>query len=236
MLKYAVVDCRISHEEFVSLENMGFKPIKVPISNLLYDAVCGHPDILINIIDSNTIIVHKDMPMDFINLIESLGFKVILSANSLSSAYPKDVILNAVNTENFFMHSIKYTDAALLDLVKNKRKINIKQGYAKCSTALVNEEAVMTSDKNIALELRKIGVDVLLLPPGDIILPGLDYGFIGGTCGLMSKNELAFFGDLNFYTYGKEVKDFLKQHGVEPVFLKSGKLIDRGSLFIINKD
>lgn len=93
----------------------------------------------------------------------------------------------------------------------------------------------MTSDRGIAKELSKIGADVLLLPPGGIILPGLDYGFIGGTCGLISKSKLAFFGDLNFYAYGKEVKDFLKQHGVEPVFLRSGKLFDRGSLLTVNK-
>lgn len=234
-LKYSFVDSRISQEEMTNLENIGIKPIKVPPSDLLYDAVCGHPDILINIIDNNTIVVHRDMPYDFINLLKGAGFEVILSVNSLSSSYPGDIILNAVNTEHFFMHSLKYTDAALLNLVKNKKKLNIKQGYSKCSTALVTENAAMTSDNSISEQLGRIGMDVLLLPPGDILLPGLDYGFIGGTCGLITKNKLAFFGDLNFYAYGHQVENFLRLHGVEPVFLRSGKLIDRGSLLTVNR-
>lgn len=234
-LKYSFVDSRISQEELASLENIGIRPVKVPASDLLYAAVCGHPDILINIIDDNTIVVHRDMPYDFINLLKGAGFEVILSESSLSSSYPGDIILNAVNTKSFFMHCLKHTDAALLNLVKDKKKLNTKQGYSKCSTALVTENAAMTSDKAIAEQLDSIGMDVLLLPPGDILLPGLNYGFIGGTCGLITKNKLAFFGDLNFYAYGQQVENFLRLHGVEPIFLRSGKLIDRGSLFTVNR-
>ena len=55
-------------------------------------------------------------------------------------------------------------------------------------------------------------IDVLLLPPGDIILPGLNYGFIGGGCGLIEEGLLAFYGHLDNYLYRNEVKVFLKKH------------------------
>ena len=53
--------------------------------------------------------------------------------------------------------------------------------------AVVSNKAIITSDKVIAHEAKKVDLDVLLIPPGDIILPGLDYGFIGGCCGLIEK-------------------------------------------------
>ncbi|EOR19788.1 hypothetical protein A500_20195, partial [Clostridium sartagoforme AAU1] len=75
--------------------------------------------------------------------------------------------------------------------------------------------------------------DILLLPPGDIILEGLDYGFIGGSGGLISKDKMAFFGNLKSYMYGEKVLNFLNKYGVSPIYLKDGKLQDRGSLLIL---
>lgn len=92
----------------------------------------------------------------------------------------------------------------------------------------------MTSDMKIGKILKENNIDVLLLPPGDIILPSLDYGFIGGTCGLLDNNTLAFYGDLDMYKYGNEVLSFLRKHNVEPIFLSKSKLIDRGSIFCID--
>ncbi|KGN03543.1 hypothetical protein Z969_00820 [Clostridium novyi A str. 4570] len=232
-MKTLIVDYRISEEEKSSLINLGYKIIACPPSNKLYYAICGHPDILIHIINKKNIIVHKDTPNDFIQLLKTLGMNVILSKNSLDSKYPKDIILNAVNLSNYFVHYLKNTDEVLLNEMKKEKKklINTKQGYTKCSTAIVNDNAIMTSDTTIAKTLKDENIDVLLLPPGDIELPGLDYGFIGGTCGLIENNTLAFYGDLENYIYGKEVLDFLKKHKVEPVFLRKGKLIDRGSIF-----
>jgi hypothetical protein len=122
----------------------------------------------------------------------------------------------------------------LKELVQHKILINVKQGYTKCSTAIISNNAVMTSDKGIAKALSTNGIDVLLLPPGDILLPGLDYGFIGGTCGMIDERTIAFFGDLYKYAWGHEVLKFLEKHKVHPIFLGKGKLIDRGSIFTID--
>ena len=72
-----------------------------------------------------------------------------------------------------------------------------------------------------------------MIPSGDISLPGLDYGFIGGTCGLISKNQMAFFGNLENHPYGNHIKNFLLKYDVEPIYLSNGKLIDRGSILTI---
>lgn len=232
-MKYAIVDFRITEEEKYNITSLGYKIIICPPSQALYEAVCGHPDMLLHIIDKNKIMVHKNVDKNFIALLKNLGFSVLLSGNELKDIYPYDIILNSVSLSNLFMHNIKYTDPELLKLMISKKLINVKQGYSKCSTAIVTEKAVMTSDKSIAKALITENIDVLLLPPGDIELPNLNYGFIGGCCGLLNENTLAFYGDLNYYAYGNEVLSFLKKHNVKPVYLRKDKLIDRGSLFVI---
>jgi hypothetical protein len=228
-----LVDYRIESAEKYALENLGFEVLVIPPSQILYAAVCGHPDMLLHIIDKKTVMVHKDMDINFINKLETLNMDVLVSYRSLQNNYPHNVILNAVHLDNLFIHNTRYTDTKLLECVKNKKVKSIKQGYSKCSTAIVSNNAIMTSDKGIANCAQEEGVDVLLLPPGDILLPGLDYGFIGGCCGLIEESILAFYGDLKYYAYGKEVMKFLSKHDVKPVFLRDDKLTDRGSIFVL---
>lgn len=232
-MKHVIVDYRISEEEKENLNKLGYETLLCPPSSVLYDAVFGHPDMLINIIDSNTIIVHKDMDETFISILKSLGKNIVFSHKSIGSSYPQDIILNAVNMENIFMHNIKYTDSKLLEAVSDKEIINVNQGYTKCSTAILNDRAIITSDTGIARKMNANGFDVLFLSPGDILLPGLDYGFIGGCCGLLEDRLIAFYGDLKNYIHGTEILRFLKKYKIEPCFLSSGKLLDRGTIFRI---
>lgn len=230
-MKKLIIDFRTSNEEKLSLHRLGYEYSICPPTSNVYPAICGHPDIQMHILDPKNIIVHKDISCDFIDSLKKLNINIIFSKNTLKSTYPLDISLNALNTPNFFMHNLKYTDPVLLNKVKETKKlINVKQGYTKCSTAIVKDNAFITSDTGIAKALHKENMDVLLLPPSDILLPHLDYGFIGGCCGLIEDNVLAFFGDLDSYLYGNDVYKFLKKHKVEPVFLKKGKLVDRGSI------
>ena len=229
-MKNLIVDFRIHDDEKKHLYSLGYKLLICPPSDLLYEAVCGHPDMLMNI-SENSIIVHKDMKGEFIQELELLNYIVYKSKSSLQELYPYNVILNSLSLGNLFVHSIKHTDTNILRFLKNRKIIDVKQGYTKCSTCIVNDHAIITSDNSIAKALTLEKIDVLLIPPGDILLPGLNYGFIGGATGLIEDNVMAFYGHLDHYIYGKEVLKFLNKHKVEPVFLRNGKLIDRGSIF-----
>lgn len=227
-----LVDYRVDDIERLNLLKLNFEIIICPPCEDLYEAVCGHPDMLVHFIDRKTVLVHSNMNENFISFMKKRGMKVILSEKELKNTYPGDIILNAVNMQSLFIHTLGFTDKNLLSSIHSKKLINIKQGYSKCSTAIVSDNAIMTSDKGICSALIEEGLDVLMLPPGDILLPGLNYGFIGGCCGLLNESLLAIYGNLDFYLYGNQVKEFLKKHGVEPVYLRNGKLIDRGSLFV----
>ncbi|MDD3225550.1 MAG: hypothetical protein PHX70_12775 [Clostridium sp.] len=232
-MKNILIDFRSTDSEKETLLKNCFNPICVPPCKNLTEAECGHPDMLLNILDNKNILVHKDMDISFINKLQSFGYNILKSKNHLRCKYPYNIILNALNIDTIFMHNIKYTDSELICRVQNKKILNIKQGYSKCSTAIVTKNSAITSDTKIYSSLTSIGFDVLLLNPGGIELKGLDYGFIGGTCGLVNDGLLAFFGTLNKYIYGKEVLAFLIKHDVKPLYLSNTNLIDRGSIFKI---
>lgn len=229
----AIVDYRISKEELNSLESLNYNILLCPPHKRLYNAICGHPDIQIALIDSNNVIVHKDMKEAFVEQLLKLKLNVHKSLYSLEETYPHDIILNSLILGDTFVHKLNSTDPNLLELVKHKTFLNVKQGYTKCSTAIVNTKAIITSDRSIIRTLHDIDIDILYVPPGDIELPGISHGFIGGTCGLIDYEHMGFFGDLNYYKYGSEVKSFLRKHRVTPIYLRKGNLIDRGSLFIV---
>jgi predicted Fe-Mo cluster-binding NifX family protein len=233
-MKTVIVDFRITPEESESLKKLGLDIILCQPCRELYPSLCGHPDMQLTIIDNKNIVVHKHMDEKMIQQLSSLGVNLINSNSELNENYPQDIILNSLIMGDIFIHKINTTDPVLLKMVKEKKLINVKQGYTKCSTAVLHDKAAVTSDLGIAEVLRKEGVDVLLIPSGDIDLPGLNYGFIGGACGLIDEGRLAFFGELNHYAYGSQVLAFLEKHHIEPVYLKRGRLVDRGTLFCIS--
>ncbi len=232
---HCFIDYRTTNEEIKNLHSLGLKPIKVPKTSLVYEAINGHVDIQLNIINKKDklVIISKDIDESFIFQLKKNNINYIRSHSSLTSKYPNDIILNGLILDDYFIHNLKFTDKNLLESQKNKTLINVNQGYTKCSILPIRKKHIITSDNNIASTLLNYDFDVLLVPPGDIILPSLNYGFIGGTGGMIDENTIAFFGELSHYAYGDEVYKFLYKLDVKPISLRKGKLIDRGSLLIL---
>ena len=233
---HCFIDYRATNEELVNLSKLNMNPILIPKCNEVYEAIDGHPDIQVNVIknkSSNQIIVQKNISAYFKEMLKSNNINYIVSKSSLSHTYPKDIILNSLILENYFIHNLKYTDENLLKSQISKVSINVPQGYTKCSVLPVRDNVLITSDNGIYEALKNYNFHILLIPPGDILLPSLNYGFIGGVGGMISNDRIAFFGDLDSYKWGNEIKKFLYKYDVLPIALRKGKLIDRGSLLTI---
>lgn len=233
---HCFVDYRVTKEELLSLSRLNINPILIPKCNEVYEAINGHPDIQLNILKNKSsakIIVQRDISQQFKEVLKANNINYIVSKKSLSNTYPDDIILNSLILENYFIHNLKYSDEELLKSQNLKVHINVPQGYTKCSILPVRDNALITSDKGIFESLKNYDFDILLLPPGDILLPSLNYGFIGGVGGMVSNDKMVFFGDLNSYKWGAEIKEFLFKYDVSPISLRKGKLIDRGSFFTV---
>jgi len=230
----AITSGEASEEILNSLRKLGIEIILTEPHPLLPSPLSYHVDMQMVNIDEGVFVYAPGVSKNTLEELDNLGFELIRGSCEPKDRYPFDVAYNcAIVGKNAFLNP-KYTDPIVLELlVKNNIKLNpVKQGYAKCSTAVVSDEALITADPNIYKKAVEAGLDALLIPPQkNIILRGYDYGFIGGCSGLISNKEIAFFGDLYSLDAGKDIINFCQKHGKEPVSLAKGNLADLGGLF-----
>ncbi len=153
-----------------------------------------------------------------------------------SDSYPNDCLLNCF-TINGVLITGKNCSESVIEFAERKN-LEIKfvnQGYAKCSTAIVSEDAVITADKSIAAALENY-CKVLVIDSGHIMLPGYNYGFIGGTCGKLSYDELAFMGNPYKHCDGRRIISFTEENNCEAVSLCNGELIDFGGFIPLHEN
>lgn len=136
--------------------------------------------------------------------------------NRAGEKYPENILLNFLFHNNILYGKIQAIDSKLFEYCKHNdiKTVNINQGYARCSTLVVNDNAVITSDSTIEKALTENGVEVLKISSGNIVLDGYDYGFIGGASGKLDDNTVVFFGNIQTHPDYLMIKEFCKKHNV----------------------
>lgn len=166
------------------------------------------------------------------------GGRPIFIDRPLCAKYPHNVGLNALICGGVFFARLDSAAPELLEAARrrNLRTHNVRQGYAGCASALVSENTMMTADRGIAHAAGEEGIDCLLLTPGHIRCDGFDTGLIGGCCGKLSPDILAFAGDPECHPDAQRMKQFCRRHGVEMLALTEGELCDIGGIVPILED
>ena len=224
-----------------ALAEYGCRVIRVPGADYLAPPVSSHPDMIFlplgDKLFCHRLYLSTDVGRSTTETAASLGGKTIVPIDDETGAeYPLDVPLNCAVIGNILLAS-PHTSLAVTEYAEGIGMVicRVKQGYVKCSSAVINGDGqgVITSDSGIAHTAEKNGIKVLIVPPGDIILPGYDYGFIGGCTGY-DGGKMFFTGDLSLYPHEKEVKAFLGGFGCEAVSLLPGRpLTDYGSILFL---
>ena len=226
--KGMIVDRRADTETLDSLKVLGIEPILSYKSRNLCPAVCSHPDMTILHMGENKFICAPDAWEYYNNLLPDA--RMIRGEIELSPEYPRDITYNIAVVGGYAFLNLKTSQARINT---GRRTINVRQGYAKCGTCVVGEKAIITADTGICAAARENGLDALLIEPGHIELPGMNYGFIGGASGLIAPHSLAVNGELDTHPNGGEIVNFCRKHDVEIVELKHGSIYDIGSLLPI---
>ncbi len=162
-----------------------------------------------------------------------LGGTEVFYANELDEKVTAErPLLNlCIFGENVLCHTKKAYQPILAVLRERKKNIlHTNQSYAKCSTAVVGENAVITADAGICKICGMNDIDVLKISQGDILLDGYAYGFIGGCCGLIDKDTLVFSGNVKLHRDYENIKAFARNYHVELVSLGNEKLYDIGGI------
>ena len=152
----------------------------------------------------------------------------------LSSEYPEDIPFNVACTGKYFIHNLKYTAPVLLKRAEELglEMVNVRQGYAKCSTVIVDEDSVITYDRGLGKACTEAGMDVLMITPGHILLPGYDTGFIGGASGRIGDTVI-FNGDLSAHPDSDRIIRFIEDRGLKVRWFPEWPLTDIGSIISI---
>ena len=238
MSKNALALISESAPEYIkkTLKDDGFDILELPPSDRLDVPVRAHTDMLVFAIN-DTVFCHESYAAQNESIFESIknfGYKVITIGGEYEAEYPKDVRLNiACVGRNIIVG--KRTKASEICRYARELGYNIlhtSQGYAKCSTCIVGENALITADADIATVAHKSGIDVLRIREGSVRLDGYQYGFIGGASGCF-EDTVYFVGDPHTHPDGEKIIDFCEKHGKRVSFAKNKELVDVGSLLFV---
>ena len=234
--KFVLIDGRA--EKYISepLKALGYEVLSLPPFDKLDTPVAAHPDMLVWIY-GRKIITHSEyypIARSVFEKLEKHGFEIDLSEQIVSKKYPSDVPLNCALVGNLLIANTAALSPFIANVAKEKQLsiLHVNQGYAKCSTLIVDDNSVITADASIANVCLNVGFDVLKIREGHIRLDGYGYGFIGG-CGGIDGNRIFFAGDPVLHPDGDEILNFCEKHGKQISVLSDLPLFDVGSLFFI---
>ena len=230
-----IASATMPEEAKKSLSQMG-EVLWLEPSEKAYPSISSHPDIFFFCKDERhckSVICAKNVDIDLPPDIE-----VIKGEQSVGKKYPDTVPYNAVGVGNTLIHNLLYTDLLIKKLygkISTKSvQLTVNQGYTRCNLLALDERNFITSDFGIKHVLEENGCNVLYVDPHQITLPGHDYGFFPGCCGLVG-NAVVVCGALKHLKECKELRKFIRRNNMKIIELYDGELIDVGSIFFIQK-
>ena len=203
-------------------KDMGFSLVLLPPEPSLPEPVSAHGDMLMF---EN--IVQKDYYERNRALFD--GFDIVLADEGFGNKYPRDILLNAFTVGDTLFGRLDSLASQIK--IRYPNAVNLRQGYAKCSTLLFGNNAV-TADTGIADALSDFGCEVLLIRQGSILLPGYDYGFIGGASFVYDK-RVVFFGNIEAHPDHIRIREFIEARGYDILYDPRTPLVDLGGAVMI---
>ncbi len=189
-----------------------------------------HADLQAHFLSSDTLLVCPECFDYYKKMLPDIN--IIKGFSSLGSTYEEHSAYNIARVFGIAFHNTRFTDPVAKEYFEknNIPLVHVNQGYTKCSAAIISENAVITSDTGIFSAVKIAGADALLCQSGFIELPGFNYGFIGGTCGITDEKTVFFTGSLSLHPDGAKIYDFIKSHGVNIIEGHQNSLYDIGSI------
>lgn len=228
--RYILCGEKISRRAAASLVALGYIPVLLPPYKRLPGPVSSHPDMLVYPLSSGALLTYEEYYNAHRRLFNMLGREIITDSYLPDKIYPRDIFLNALRIGGTVYGRTDMMSRHILNDAKNS--VRVRQGYARCSVCVIDDNAVITADRGIARAAVRAGTEVTLIESGDIILEGYDYGFIGGASGILPEG-VAFMGDPAAHPSGEKITAAVRSRGLDIIMLDEGMLCDSGGLIII---
>ncbi len=220
------------------LNALGIRVLGLPDNPFGDPRLAGHADLSLAHLGFGRFLLAgylREKGGELVNNLTMRGAFVQYSGREQRREHPHDAALNACIVGNSVICDPRKTEAALWDQT-GRRRIAVRQGYAKCAVCPVDERSIVTADRGIASAAQKHGLNVFPAKPGYIELEGFDTGFLGGAAFKLSKGLMAFTGHLKEHPSRRGIEAFLSERSVEPVYITSGPAFDIGSAVLLWED
>lgn len=233
-----IVDGRVDKKIVNNLEKLNIKVIRTLECKDIRKSISYHPDIVIHPITHNSIIVAPNVFDYYDEQLSGRGINVIKGESQLDIKYPDDIAYNVARLKGVAIHNFKHTDEKLKFYLEkqNLEFVNVKQGYSKCSLAILDNTSGITADIPMYQKLTSLGFDILLIEPGYIILQDERYGFIGGASGNYSEDTIFFSGFLCNHPDLKKIESFIDSKNKKIIYLSNEEVIDFGTIINLNSN
>ncbi len=208
-----------------------FELVLLDENNKCYKSVAKHPDIQMLAVDHH-LFVDQSLVPDRRSWISGTNPEYLhILASNLGPKYPDSVPFNGKIYKKSFIHNLKATSPEILMFLEENGydKIHVNQGYTNCSLIMLPGGRGISADKGISDRLKENYYDILLIEEGHIILKGMEYGFIGGCCGVYN-HKIYVNGDLDSHPDGQRMRSFMTASEMEIFEVKDQPLTDIGSI------
>lgn len=190
--------------------------------------------------DMHVLTINKDIFLlsECSQLKNSLAeYKPVICSKRVGKSYPENIQLNFLYLNNKIFGKLSAIAPELKQYCINNdiKMINVNQGYCRCSTLVISDNAVITADSSIEKALSKEGIEVLRISEGNIRLEGFDYGFIGGA-GAKIDDKIIFLGNICMHPDYIKIKDYIFRHNLEiKIISPNMPLTDIGGIVVLEQ-
>jgi len=232
MKRIAIINPDASGEIIGNLKKLDIEPIPIPKTGLVEAPLTGHPDIQI-FVHENRVFCHPDISLSIVSALEQYA-EVTICSTKLLKAYPGDVPYNIACAGSLAFKHPGGSDPLVEEYLRSKNiaAVAVNQGYAKCSTLIVDDSSIITADVSIHRAALSRGLSSLRIEAGHIDLPGYGYGFIGGATGTCDDLVLCS-GTLSHHPDYGGIEGFIESRGKKIVPLGTSRAVDLGTIFVL---
>lgn len=228
-----LVDCRY-YDEICSVWGKEFHILPSFYHPKLAEPIAAHPDMTLFAAGKGCFFCAPEAYEYYASLLEPFAIELVAGESFLDCHYPEDIAYNVARVgEHLFGHPS--ADPAVFRFAQENalQFHRVKQGYAKCSSCVISENALITADVSVFRAAERAGVSALKISDGGILLPGYDCGFIGGASGRLPDGRLLFFGNVSLHPDADAIFSFCAQYGVCILDIKNKPLTDIGTILSI---
>lgn len=233
-----IIDKRMREIEKNKLKELGYELLEINSNKILYPEISSHVDIFCTKIKNNLIVENSQYNLIKENVKKEI--KVIQGLTTIGEKYPEDIKYNVCIVGNCAIHNFNYTDRKIQEVLKKEKYslINVKQGYSKCSIAVIDENSLITADEGIYNKLKRYNFDILFIDYklNIKLLNEKGYspmkGFIGGAISRIG-NKVFISGDIEKIDKNKNIKKFIQKKGLEVISFDNLEVIDYGGIIEI---